>query len=265
MTAGALMLRGSALCLGLGLLTGCQSLAESEQSRAASRVVDIVADAVAFPRQTSSQGLVRAIQATSAGASGQVQVIDAEDLHAPSLDDPVARIEVIVHVPESGEGFTHYPAFTACFDLWFGRYGVTDDRRVDCPAHPTPVPTPPPVRHDAIATGSDESLRRVLEALPAAPSSEVVVSMVRSALPHPEVDPGTGLPNSAPQVRAVVDGGDVGVAVWAADSRTCLVGVNRSGQVSVGRLASEQVAPGEGTCDGQAALAASTPAAPTRS
>jgi hypothetical protein len=235
------------------ILVGATACSVDPQAQEARRVADTLGLAVAYPAQDSAAGFASAIQSTTAGQTGSVEVLDAVDLTADTPQDPLARITILVHVAES-EGFTTTPAADFCFNLVFNQFEVLERNQVDCPDHPEPLPPIQQPPHDVVPIGSDKAVRRVLRGLPSSPLIEQVTAEVAQALPAPGADPHSGLANKPPTVLAAVEGSDVGVAVWALDSRTCLIGTRIGGLIEIGFLSHDFVAPGESTCDGATAL-----------
>jgi hypothetical protein len=221
------------------------------------RIATTVAAAISGQRQASADGLVRAALATQAGTDTRLVVVEAQDLHADELVDPRARLVFRVHLDASGSGLSASEPVTACYQARFNFYGVVGrPRRIDCPAGAEPIVPPPlaPVARVTLPSGFEGTLTETLAGLPAGPSAEEVVAAVASALPAPGADPNTGLTNLAPMVDATVVGSDVGVSLWAAIDRDCLLGARVDGQVSVGSPSRVQMQPGELTCDPQTAL-----------
>lgn len=212
---------------------------------------------ISFPRQHSADALVRAAVGTS-GSQGGFSVVQAKDLDAHDLSDPLARLVFRVHQPGGLSGFVRSDPVTACYEVMFNWYGVKGSpRRIDCPSRVTAIlPTPlPPTAGVVIPTGFDATLRKLLTSLPTGLTGEQVEGRVISALPDPHIDAVTGLQVLPPSVAAGLDGADVGVSVWEADDRHCLLGARIAGHVTVWRPSRVQLQPGELTCDPQTALA----------
>jgi hypothetical protein len=191
------------------------------------------------------------------GVAGDFSVLEAEDLRAKALDDPLARLVFRVHREGGLSGFTRSEPVTACYEALFSWYGVIGTpRRIHCPKHAISIlPTPrTPLPREEIPFGFDAVLSALLRALPAAPTAEAVASGVRTALPAPAVDPGSGLRRLPPVVTAESHGAAVGVSVWDASGRHCLLGARIAGRVTVWRPSRTQLQPGELGCDPGTAL-----------
>jgi hypothetical protein len=143
----------------------------------ADRVVRVVGDAIAHPRQESADGLARAALGTTAAQDGRLAVLAAEDLGAPgAAADPeaaVARLRLRVELGGPGEPAPDAapgPApFVACYDVEFTAYGPRDEAEpVACPAgapaYVPPTTAPPP----ALPPDTTDRLRTALGALPPA-------------------------------------------------------------------------------------------------
>jgi hypothetical protein len=228
---------------GLGALAVSAALAScagAPGSAETDRIATTVATAIGSPRPDSADGLVRAALATQAGIDSRLTVVEAEELDAKELVDPFARLVFRVHLESSGTGFSTTEQVTACYEARFSFYGVVGSPlRIDCPAGAAAlVPAPlPPQAHAEIPTGFDTRLTELLAALPPAPSAPDVAAAVTSGLTPPGVDPNTGLENLPPTVEAAVDGTDVGVSLWAASGRECLLGARVGGTSASGVLA----------------------------
>jgi hypothetical protein len=216
-----------------------------------------VAAAISSPRQRSADGLVRATLATTAGEQSDLVVIDAKDVVAHKIADPLARLVFRVHVDGAEKGFSSTDPITACYAAQFNFYGVIGSpRRIECPRGATaivPVPVPPQ-RHVAIPAVFEGRLAKLLAALPAVPRVRDLRARVARALPAPGVDPHTGLRKLPPVVRADVSGVDVGVSLGDPAGRRCLLGARVGAHVTVWRPTRVQLQPGELSCDPETAL-----------
>ncbi|MEO7556875.1 MAG: hypothetical protein ABIV94_09785 [Acidimicrobiales bacterium] len=215
----------------VAFLAACSSPSGTAET---DRVATVVATAISYPRHDSMDGYIRAALATAAGLDSRLAVIEAEEIHAEQLVDPLARLTFRVTLPASSTGFDD--PVIACYRATFSYYGVIGSpHRLDCPTG-TPAIVPaalPPKAHAAIPLGSDAALRDVLAALPAEPRPGDVASRISGALPPAEVDPSTGLTDLPPTIDTAIAGPDVGVSLWDQDSKSCLLGARSGGTVSV--------------------------------
>ncbi len=80
-----------------------------------------------------------------------------EELRAVELQDPLARLVLLVHLDEEEAGFTRVPAVTTCYEARFNYYGVMGSpRRLACPRDAAPITPPPePGPETAIPDGAD--------------------------------------------------------------------------------------------------------------
>ena len=228
---------GRAVCA-LALVAVLASCGTSPGNAETDRIAATVARAISSPRQSSADGFVRAALATHAGQALRLTVIEAEELHANKVDDPLARLVFQVHLAASGTGFSVSEPITACYKLLFNYYGVIDSPlRISCPSGATAIiPAPlPPQPSAVIPQNFDSTLTALLAALPAAPTIEEIAASVTRGLPAPDVDPNTGLQNLPPTIQAVVNGADFGVSLWAPLNRDCLLGARIGEKVEVGR------------------------------
>ncbi|MGI8808443.1 MAG: hypothetical protein ACR2KK_11465 [Acidimicrobiales bacterium] len=238
-------------------LASCSGIVETPQMAETARIATTVAKAISFPRQESADGLVRAALGTHAGQDSRLTVVEAKELHADKIADPLARLVFRVHLPAQQSDFSSIGPITACYQARFNHYGVIGSpRRVTCPTGakaivPAPLAPQPKV---VIPAGFDTTLAELLAALPAAPSAEGVKVSVTGGLPAPGVDPSTGLRDMAPTVETAVSGADVGVSLREPPTRGCLLGARIGGEVTVWRLSRVQREPGELSCDPQTGL-----------
>jgi hypothetical protein len=248
------------LASGLALIcvvASCSTSLGNPGNAETDRIAATVATAISFPRQTSADGFVRAALATRAGGDGRLMVIEAEELHARQLVEPLGRLVFRVHLASSA-GFSLSEPVTACYQAMFSFYGVIGSpHRISCPAGATPIaPTPiPPTAPVVLPTGSDGALEKLLAALPPAPSATDVKARVTAGLPAPGTDATTGLPDVTPTVESAVNGADVGVSLWAPFDRSCLLGARIGGQVTVWSPRRPSLHAGDlPPCDPQSAL-----------
>lgn len=96
---------GRAVCA-LALVAVLASCGTSPGNAETDRIAATVARAISSPRQSSADGFVRAALATHAGQALRLTVIEAEELHANKVDDPLARLVFQVHLAASGTGFS---------------------------------------------------------------------------------------------------------------------------------------------------------------
>jgi hypothetical protein len=217
------------------------------------RIAKVVADAISYPRQDSAAGFARAALATRAGRSGRLRLVAMEELPADDPQDPLARLVFLVRLEGSEGGFVPDPAVTACYEAKFNYYGIMGSpRRIACPPGATPITPPPaePKPQIAIPDGADELIEQVLTRASRPPDAEKV---------HAALVEGLGKAAAAgrepPFPQVVVDGADVGVALWEPEGSACLLGARVGGKVLVWRPSRVQLQPGELSCDPETALA----------
>ena len=235
-----------------GVLGGC-GLSRHPGSAETDRIARVVAEAIGYPRQEDAIGLARAAATTRAVTSGELRVVEAQDLPGSGADEVMARLVFWIHlerVQAGGVFESDEPAVTACYDVEFTHFGpVGPPRRRECPARTTAVPLPPPAAVRELSSGSDAALRRVVRGLPDELEAVAAAGAVRRALPAAAAGA------LDPEVTAEVRGGDVGVSVRAENG--CLLGSRLGGvggQVLVWRLSRVQRQPGELSCDPATAL-----------
>ena len=216
-----------------------------------------MAAAISSPRQNSADGLVRAALATHAGKRSELVVVEATDVDADMIADPLARLVFRVHLAGAEKGFSASKPTTACYATQFNFYGVVGSpRRTRCPAAaiaivPAALATQPRV---AIPARFEGRLAKLLAELPPTPSGRDLTARIVRALPAPAVDPHSGLRNLPPIVQTAVSGVDVGVSLGDPMSRRCLLSARVDGDVTVWRPTRVQLQPGELSCDPQTAL-----------
>lgn len=134
----AALLAGLALTLG-----GCSNPIGDDET---DRVIDVVSDAIVYPRQEDAAGLARAALATGAAHRGILQVLEYTDLPHEDTDylEPRSRLLVRVRHEGSNQGFSETKTVVACYSITFNWYMAVDGpERIDCPRDARPV-TPPP-------------------------------------------------------------------------------------------------------------------------
>jgi hypothetical protein len=244
----------SALAL-VAVLASCSTPPGNAQT---DRVAATVATAISSPRQRSADGLVRAALATTAGEQSDLVVIEAKDIDAHQIADPLARLVFRVHFDGAEKGFSSTDPITACYAAQFNFYGIVGSpRRIQCSRTATAiVPEPlPPQPRVAIPARFAGRLAKLLAAQPATPSARDVRARVVRDLPARRVDAQTGLRDVPPVVgAAVVSGDDIGVSLADPAGRRCLLGARVDAHVTVWRPTRIQLQPGELTCDPQTAL-----------
>jgi hypothetical protein len=242
---------------GLALTAALSSCSTATGNAETDRIATTVAQAISSPRQASAVGLVRAARVTRAGKLGQLVVIEATDVDADRIVDPLARFVFRVHLDGADKGFSSSDPITACYAARFSFYGViSTPRRLKClPAGRAIVPAVLPAAPRAVIPADfDATLARLLGALPVTPTAAQLKARVLQGLPAPSVDPNSGRAYLAPTVATALSGSDVGVALWEPEDRGCLLGARIGGEVIVGRPSRVQLQPGEARCDGQTAL-----------
>ncbi len=227
-----------AAALVLACVSGC-AIGGPPRADETDEIAQVIALAIDFPRQDDATGYARAAVATRAGQDGRLAVVRVSEkrivlrVHLEAYDDTTSFSFFDRHEPE---------VFT-CYDLEVGVSGVGEPERRSCPARAAPVRLPPPPREMEIPVGADAVVRSVLRH----PSSEaVVVAAVRRGLRPPTAGA------LAPEVRAAVDGADLGISVRGDDG--CLLGSRVDGKALVWRPSWVQVQPGELSCDPATAL-----------
>jgi hypothetical protein len=237
---------------GLVLTGGLGACSSAPGNRETDRIAKTVATAISWPRRESANALALAAVDTRAGQDGRLTVIEAEDLEAEKLTDPLARLVFRVHLESEGSGFGSRKPITACYSARFSYYGIIDEpARIDCPAGaPAVVPTTPPPTPDVeIPANADRILKHLLAGLPAALDADDIRRGIARALPSTGVNAQTGLRDLPPVIEADVFGSDVGVALWDPVERSCLMGARLDGVVTVWRPAKVYMQPGELGCD----------------
>lgn len=153
--------RGMLACLTAVLLTACGGAsgvrasadrppADEWVTPENDEVARVLAVALGTPRPTSAASLQRHIASLPAGRSGTVEVLEAVDLEAEELTDPLARMRWRV-TTEDADPYTTEEGeqILTCYDVEFSYYGAVDTPvRVPC-SMATPALEPPP------ATGPD--------------------------------------------------------------------------------------------------------------
>ena len=241
----------------LGLAALAAGCARPPRSDETDRIAKVVADAISYPRQDSAAGYASAALATRAGRYGRLRVVAMEDLPADEAQDPRARLVFLVHLDADESGWTKVPAVTTCYEARFNYYGVIGSPdRIACPEDPTPIPpSTEPGPRVGIPDGADELVQRVLAGAPRAePRAEEVSAALLEGLRKAAAGAAGG-GEGVPPPQVVVDGADIGVALFEPDGRACLLGARVGGQVLVWRPSRVQMQPGELSCDPGTALA----------
>lgn len=245
-------------CLGgLAMVAALASCSTAPGNDETDRVATTVATAISYPRQDSADGFIRAALDTTAAKDSRLTVVDAEEIHARELVDPLARLVFRIHLEGSESGFFRTDPITACYETEFNFYGMMGSpQRTTCPAGAAAIVPPPllPEPKVVIPAGFDHTLGNLLGALPAAPTAGDVRARVTGGLPAPAVDPETGLRDLPPTVETAVSGVDVGVSLREGNDGGCLLGARVGGVVMVWRPDRVQLQPGELSCDPQTAL-----------
>lgn len=98
-----------------------------------------IATAISYPRQSSAAGFERAVLATTRAKSSGFAVLEAHDITAKTLMDPLARLVILLHSDESESGLQTNPAVTACYRMDFNYYGaIGTPKRIHCPKEAVP-------------------------------------------------------------------------------------------------------------------------------
>jgi hypothetical protein len=248
------MLRRSLPAVAVVALTsgvaGCGAAGTSATGTSATdRQADVLADAIAYPRQHDAVGFARAALATTLGRSGTLAILEASDLDPGSATDPAALLVIRIHVPahvSEGFGDESTAPFDACYRIQYELPSSAlagDPERLDCPAGAVPVtPAPPPPAPD-LPPHASVLLARVLRSLPPSPTEAAAEAALRSVF-SPEV-----------RVDALVQHGQVAVAagVGSAEQIRCRVAVRIRDRVHRVLPQPESLLPGEVGCS--AALA----------
>jgi hypothetical protein len=108
------------------------------------RTARIVAEAVSWPRQESAAGFLNAVLNTTAARSGGLSVVEAADLNAKQLADPLARLTFHIHQDGSetaGWLGAAVEPMDACYRVEFSYYGAYESPpvRITCPPDLTPL------------------------------------------------------------------------------------------------------------------------------
>jgi hypothetical protein len=226
---------GWGLTVAAGLvLTGCssaQSVAEVD------RRVEAMAVDIGFPRQYSAEGFARAALASPEGKGGGFSVLEATDLDAADLDDPIAHLVIRVHSEGGQIMWGTVEPLTVCYAMDFNRYGIIGNPlRHTCPEDARPI-TYPPSAEWADAAAFEAALADLLTALPAAPSEQRVKNVLYGSglLKAEEMidDVNTNLDPDDPRPAVRVDGDDVFVAITAGPD--CLLASRVGGRVTMSR------------------------------
>jgi hypothetical protein len=119
------------------MLAGCTS----PEVAGVDREVQTLAEAISWPRQQSAAGFARAALQTPLGMSQGFAVLEAQDLSAPTLTDPMAHLTIRIYAPATG-GWGE--DVTACYSMAFNYYGIVGvPERIRCPTDATPIIPPP--------------------------------------------------------------------------------------------------------------------------
>jgi hypothetical protein len=238
----------AALAAVLAVGSGCAA-SEGPREKEADRVARVVADAISYPRQSDADGFVRAAHAVSAGRDGRLTVVAKEGVSGHGGDDAIARLTFRVYFPAADEGWDHVPELVRCYRVDFSRYGVKDGfpRSTDCPTRTTWVQVAPAPLRQRTPVGTIDVVRHQLRRAPAVVGADQLRTSILAALP---AQPTRTL---RPEVRVVVDGHDVGVAVR--DESGCLFAARLAGSVQAWVLSPAQAQPGEISCTPDGALA----------
>ncbi len=103
------------------------------------REAELLMRQLSSPRQPSADALARAAVFKMRNDEGSA-VLEAEDLKAKKIDDPLARLVFQFYDPGSRGGFSSYDPVTACYEARFNYYGVMGSaHRVSCPKDARPL------------------------------------------------------------------------------------------------------------------------------
>jgi hypothetical protein len=201
------------------------------------RQADTLAVAISWPRQYSAEGFARAALATPLGKSSGFSLLEATELDAADLDDPIAHLVIRIH-SDGGEVMVgRVEPLTVCYGMDFNRYGIIDTpRQVGCPENARPI-TYPPSADWADPAAFETAFADVLARLPAEPSAQRVENaLYGSGLLEAEEmvdDTHTNLGPDDPRPAVRMRGGDVFVAITAGPE--CLLGSRVGGVVTTSR------------------------------
>lgn len=220
---------GLAVAAGL-VLSGCggaQNIAEVD------RQVEALAVDIGFPRQYSAEGFARAVLATNGGFT----VLEATELDAVAVDDPIAHLMIRVHREGGQVMWGTVDPLTVCYTMDFNRYGIIGTPvRISCPEGARPI-TYPPSAEWADGPAFEAALADLLTALPAAPSEQRVTNALYGSglLTAEELvdDINTNLGPDDPRPAVRVDGDDVFIAITAGPQ--CLLAARVGGRVTTSR------------------------------
>lgn len=217
------------------------------------RIVQVVADAISYPRQDSAAGLARATMATPAGRDGRLTVLTADDLGEPDAgpDPDVAVAQLVLRVDLDEPANPGTERVVACYEVRFTYYGLLGPpERAACPDDPAPYLPPPTASAPTLAPNALDRVRFALESLP--PRDRHHVPAVRAAVS--ELGPGARLdvrevtipPASA---GAATDTGPVVGVALQADDDCVMARVLPDGTVDTWSPPRATVHPGEASCD----------------
>jgi hypothetical protein len=217
-----------------------------------------VADRIGYPVGTDGNAYARSALVGNADPK-YFAVIGITD--SPTTDTTKVRVSLVfrIHDPGTSEDPPSFRLWeedpvTACYRADFNYYGVTDGgpTRIHCPADAKPI-TPPPAQRTGVPESYLDAFKKILAELPPAPTSDEVLTALRSKLPPVPVDDTTKLPWAEPRLHAVVQAGDIGVV--AASGGDCLTGVRLAdGTVEAWYPRRVHTQPGELGCSGDSAL-----------
>ena len=212
----------------LGGCGGTQRVAE------VNRQVEALAVDIGFPRQYSAAGFARAALAAPMGG---LTVLEATDLDATELDDPIAHLLIRVHREGSQGMWGTVEPLTVCYTMDFNRYGIIGTPLgIMCPEGARPI-TYPPSAEWADAAAFEAALADLLTALPAAPSAQRVENALYGSglLKAEEMvdDINTNLGPDDPRPAVRVQGDDVFIAITAGPD--CLLASRVGGRVTTSR------------------------------
>ena len=244
-----------------GLLAGCAPGAASAQGSRASQMVGEVVTSVSGDRSRDINGFARSAAASIDGdgsVRGRVDLVAIEESEPASLGDPFGTLTFRVQLPEDDSGYTLERAFDACFTVEFDYYGVSDERIWEsssylreqaCPAD-VAVLVPPidtSIRYVVAANAEAAAMGVLSDETAAVEDADGITARILALL---EVSAG-GYEQVAPPT-VIVDDGDVGVAMGAADD--CVLVSRVDGVVSRVMPAPILLQPGELGCQPGTAL-----------
>lgn len=132
-------MRPDRLILSLVLLVAIASCSRPAGTTGTDREAELLMRQLSSPRQPSAKALARAAVFKMRNDNGSA-VLEAEQIPAKKIDDPLARLVFQFYDPGSRGGFSAHDPVTACYEARFNYYGVMGSaHRVSCPKDARPL------------------------------------------------------------------------------------------------------------------------------